>query len=338
MLNDSHKSRIVFMQLILAAVVILSECLSIFINVHIDAENVVAIGYRAAVGDAFFTEIQEPQLLLGPILGILAKIYIKIANGTAGIYLFFKAVTALITLLVSLFGYKVLARKAEKTSATIAACIFALFHFRYVNTLDYTFFFDVSSFMCILLWLNIENARNRRISIFMMSVSFCIMVLCFPIALVLYPFYCYMAAGKLRKKEILLMTVFCMAIGCLELFALFHGHKIDNIPNEISALVGNSTYGKKKIEIFKIAELIVILLLLVLNNNRGILSNFVSILQTKSRISIFLVLSAYGFIIYGLGDVINETVVKLQYYSKTGYLYALTGGGNSLIYRGKKLA
>lgn len=262
----------------------------IFINIHIDEENMVAMGYRATVGDAYFTEIQEPQLLIAPIIGLIETLWIAIIGGTAGIFVFMKAITILITLFVAIYVFITIKRRLGTRSALFCALFYGLFHFRYINVIDYTFLFDTASLLCIFIWLNYETAKHKYINLILATLMFCVGVLCFPSSVILYPIFLLLYYEKCGWRGVRLILFVCFCALWMETAVIFRDIWNDGITEHIASLISGSTYGKKALHFEKIILKILLCVMLLISciNQRTVFE------ICRNRIAKIFILNKWG--------------------------------------------
>ncbi len=216
----------------------------IFVGVHIDEEIVISTAYRWLCGDEFFIDIQEPQLLFAPLIGVVENIWFLFHESTEGIFLYMKTVTYISMLAVSVYMYCVLKKYMERPKAVILTLSYQFYHFRYVHMVDYAFLFISASMLCILLWMNYDFVTHKFMNVSLAALSFFLMMICFPSAVLLLPFYLHLYIRKAGLKRSIVFLVVIIVAGVAELVVLFYGHALWEIPQLIYMVVGNSMYAK----------------------------------------------------------------------------------------------
>lgn len=320
----SKKIKNLFAAFIVGGVVIVI-CRRIFVNVHIDEEIIVSMGYRVLQKHCFFTQIQEPQILLAPLIALIEVPYLLIL-GTTGIFVYMKTVMSIILVCTTIFVFRKIRNEAGLFPASMTALICFFFHFRYVNVADYTFLYDVFSIILVLQIVTINRTDKNLVGkAIVIAASNCIMVLSLPSGVLLFPI-CILLLRRKDNGEKICLLILCLCIfgALLECLILLHGHSFVEVPSLIHNLVSNSTYMKNNRNLWiKFAQSAVILFCFA-----SMLKKPAVTLPFKEKQEFRKIGGGIGvvLVIYGLVSMIITTVIELQFYAKQGYYMVLLGG------------
>lgn len=309
----------------LAAVYALLIFRQVAVGVHIDEEVMTVMGYRFVQGDKFFIDIQEPQLLIAPLIGMAEKIWLTVNGSTEGILIYMKLLTYCMLAALTIYVFQVLKNYLLRNQAFPIGLIFHFYHFRYINVMDYTFIFSSASLLCILLWMNYEYSNHKSINVIWGALSFCLMVICFPTAALLFPVYVYLYYKKCGVSGIGIIIGVCITAAVIQCTVLFRGQDAAGIPGLVRTMVEGSPYAKNMSGKLKRISIILICLWgFIVSEKAGSFTDRLRKLIKKTPVLIgggeFV---SCLLLLYGLFLLIRDTCINLEYFSKEGYCYLL---------------
>ena len=283
------------------------------------------MGYRFLQGDRFFVDIQEPQLLLAPLIGLLEASWIWLNGSVDGILIYLRSVTCIIHVGAAIFIYYTLRMYLKNLSAFLCAVFFYFYHFRYINLTDYTFLFCTASVMCMCLYLHYIWAKYKLLNIFLAGISFSVMCLCFPSTVVLFPFFMLLYVKRTGIVNAGLLLVVCCAAAFLECLILLHNVSAMDAYAAIKQVIGGSTYMKNATPKADKFLLLTLSLLSFVLRKCGHFDRFNSS-ELQPILQNFCGIISYAILLCGLSMLAVSEFIRLEYFNKNGYFYILLFG------------
>lgn len=171
---------------------VLSVIKAIWISLDIDESYALAVGYRLAMGERFFSNLWEPHQLGGIVLAPFVWLYLKIAGTTTYLVVYARIVGTLLHLAVGIFLYKTAVQKGM-LSRTFSLLLFFL-HFtflpKWVQCPEFElqqYWFELLGFLFFYRYY--QGGQRRKVWLFLAGVSLLEQMFSYPILLVLYPVY-----------------------------------------------------------------------------------------------------------------------------------------------------
>lgn len=215
---------------------------SIFVSLQMDEEYAVSMPYRMLLGDKMFTQIWDPHQTSAFLTEFLLWIYIKLFHTTTGVVIWVRLWGTLIHGVIAYCVYRVLRYYLPREYSFYLGIL-------YFNLLPKGYAMPefsnmlVWSLTLLLLSLFQLDRRKKLWAAAESGIWMCIMVLSYPSAILLFPFflwYLWKQKGYGRKSAGVFAGV-CVAGGCCYLAYLFSymspGELLENISY---MMIGNS--------------------------------------------------------------------------------------------------
>ncbi len=204
--------------------IFIALCLTVkyvFVDFGIDAEYQIAMSYRLAKGDVMFLEMWEAHQTSAFLCTILIKLYLFLFGTTTGIVLYLQLCGAVIDGLIALLLYRV----AKKYFHAKAVAFGMAWVFFVISPKDMPIaeFANMQvwfgALLCIFLFLYDRTGKKRWL--IFGALSLCGAVLSYPSCLILWVGAVMLLICRGRKKEVLLFTGVCVAVGIGYLLLIF---------------------------------------------------------------------------------------------------------------------
>lgn len=178
--------------LFLFALCALSVVKAIWISLDIDESYALAVGYRLATGEKFFSDLWEPHQLGGIVLAPFVWLYLKIAGTTTYLVAYARMIGALLHLAVGVFLYRTAVKKGmlSKTFSLLLFFLHFMFLPKWVQCPEFElqqYWFALLGFLCFYRYY--QGGRRGRALLFLAGVLLLLQVFSYPTLLLLYPVY-----------------------------------------------------------------------------------------------------------------------------------------------------
>lgn len=206
--------------LAILAGVILANIKRVFLDFDVDCEYAIALSYRMARGDHMIAQMWEPHQTSAFLNAIFIKIYLLLTGTTTGIALYLNIVGLGAKLGVAYVFYRTF-RKYCDSSILFFMCAF----FMTVNAKNFIIldFSNMMVYFSVLLCCSLftylqrqEEPGKKKFFLVLAAVCFCLEVLSYPSAIILFPLLlvilCHYSVTK--KKDMWLFSGVCFAFGC----------------------------------------------------------------------------------------------------------------------------
>ena len=142
--------------------------------------------HRFFTGDRFLIDDWTPTQFYEPLLLPLYAIFVKLNDGTDGVFLFFRIATIIFQACVSFFAYSVLSKKYDKISALFASLIPLIFSRACLNGPSYYTVGFETYLLGVLCLYAVFMLYYKKVFLFLSGVFFAFSILCNPFLVLPY--------------------------------------------------------------------------------------------------------------------------------------------------------
>ncbi|MBQ7776653.1 MAG: hypothetical protein IJ379_12105 [Lachnospiraceae bacterium] len=211
----SRENKMIYFFLIAAAIGLSIKY--IFVDLGIDAEYQVAMGYRLALGDIMFKEMWEAHQTSAFLCAFFIKIYLFLFKTTTGIVLYLQVIGVLIDGAISYLLYRTVSMlQNSKRVAFAMAWVFFVVSPKDVPIAEFAnmqVWFCM--LLCLLMFIYYQTTQKRYLVL--AALSLCAAVLSYPSCAILLAGVGFLFFRYGKKKDFFLFTGICAITGIIYL-------------------------------------------------------------------------------------------------------------------------
>lgn len=148
--------------LILSLLATIKICI---LGLGIDEEYAVTMAYRMVTKDRMFLEMWEPHQTSGFLTAFLTGIFVQITKGTEYLILYLRVLGAVIQAMISLFLYRTLRRSFSESAAFVVAVFFYNTLPKWIQTPEFAnmlVWFSTLAFTCFLRYYSFPKTQEAK--------------------------------------------------------------------------------------------------------------------------------------------------------------------------------
>lgn len=211
-----------WMLLILGGV-LLVNIKRVFVDFDVDCEYAIALSYRMARGDHMISQMWEPHQTSAFLNAAFIWLYMLVTGTTTGLALYLNGIGLLAKLGVAAVFFRTLRKDCDRQILLLMCAFFLAVNAKNTIILDFSnlmVYFSILSFCALYAHLRRQEA-GRPWFLILAAACFCLEVLAYPSALILFPLmlailYRYSAA---KGRDMAVYAGTCFALGAA--FAAF---------------------------------------------------------------------------------------------------------------------
>lgn len=219
---------------------------TIYFSADIDESYALTMAYRIATGERLLVDMWEPHQMSAALYAPLVFLYRSITGSMEGALIFMRVAGLFIQALISAFLYSTLRKDMPSWISLLLA--FAYFNFtpKHIASPEFSLLF-YWAFMVLMLCLLCYMRGGRMRWIMAAAVAVCVIVLCYPTALLLFAYlllWLLLKKEKEYKKAAGILTLICALCGvAFVTFLIVRGGGI-SIFQHVSAILMDESHDQ----------------------------------------------------------------------------------------------
>lgn len=200
--------------------VILANIKRVFLDFDVDCEYAIAQSYRMARGDHMIAQMWEPHQTSAFLNAIFIKIYLLLTGTTTGIALYLNTVGLGAKLGVAYVFYRTFRKYCDSSILFFMCAFFMTVNAKNFIVLDFSnmmVYFSVLLCCALFTYLQRQEEPGRnKFFLVLAAVCFCLEVLSYPSAIILFPLLLVILCrySVTKGKDMWLFSGVCFAFGC----------------------------------------------------------------------------------------------------------------------------
>lgn len=219
-----------------------------------DESFYLAIPLRFVQGDALLVDEWNMGQTFSVLLYPLLKIYLAVVGNTEGIYLAFRYIWLVCSIITSVISYMLLRRKSKYIGAA-ASIMISLFTYACIRALSYNTMITMAVWLFVV--VSVTEIQYYRMKYTIMGLLLAIIILCNPYMMLFYVGYAVFCLIKKEKdfgyyspRALFYVTLGSVAVAIFLLFFLFSRASIFEVLDNLSGVFYNPSHQWKTVEGF----------------------------------------------------------------------------------------